>query len=74
MCWDCDYCDRDFSKAFALAQHISQTHPYIKDSTESTNQAVTTERFDDNAWVLPEFNPNSSIIYEVNCINYIALL
>ena len=43
MRWDCDYCDRDFSKAFVLAQHISQTYSYIKDSTELTNQAVTTE-------------------------------
>ena len=74
MRWDCDYCNRDFSKAFALAQHISEKHPFIKDSTESTNQAITTEQFDDNVWVLPEYNPNSSIIYQVNCINYIAPL
>lgn len=70
MGWKCEHCNRDFSKSYALSQHISQKHSYYQ---ETVNQITSNEQIDDNIWNLPEYrstydsgiekNFNDSIIY-----------
>jgi len=64
MRWVCEHCNREFSKAYTLTQHISQRHSYTRNAT---NQIVN-EQFDDNIWDLPEYSSdyNSSTDYKVN--------
>ena len=69
MRWECEHCNREFSKSYALTQHISQRHPYTRNAT---NQIVN-EQFDDNIWDLPEYSSdyNSSTDYEVNWLVFL---
>jgi len=57
MCWQCEYCKREFSKPYALTQHISQRHPYIQNDT---TQIASNEQLDDSIWQLPDYNDYSS--------------
>ena len=72
MCWQCEHYNCNFSKSYALSQHISQKHPYYQ---ETTNQIISDEQIDDDIWNLPEYNSNydsgtendsdDSIIYKI---------
>ena len=73
MRWQCEHCNRNFTKSYALTQHISQRHPYLQDST---NQIVNIEQVDDNIWNLSEYNSNYeySTDYEVYAYNYLIYI
>ena len=73
MRWQCEHCNRDFTKSYALTQHISQRHPYLQDST---NQIVNIEEVNDDIWNLPENDSNYeySTEYEVYAYNYITIV
>lgn len=74
MRWQCEHCSRDFSRPYALTQHISQKHPYNQDTT---NQTVY-EDIDDDIWNLPDYNSSydyttendsdDSLVYEVKFV------
>ncbi|RIB12024.1 hypothetical protein C2G38_2249760 [Gigaspora rosea] len=64
MRWQCEHCNRKFSKSHALTQHVSQKHPYLQ---SSPNQEVSNEQVDVDIWDLPEDYPNyDSSEYGVN--------
>ncbi|RIB28661.1 hypothetical protein C2G38_2157418 [Gigaspora rosea] len=65
MRWLCEYCNRQFTKSNALAQHISKSHPYFQNMT---NQLVPDEQSDDNIWELPDYSLHydSSSEYDSN--------
>ena len=73
MRWQCEHCNRDFTKSYALTQHISQKHPYFQDFT---NQIVNIEEADDDIWNLPEYDSNYeySTEYEVYDYNYLTIV
>jgi hypothetical protein len=52
MRWECGHCKREFSKSFALSQHVSQKHPYNQASTSHT---VMNEQLDD-VWNVQEYS------------------
>jgi len=69
MRWQCPYCPRDFSKSSSLSQHISQSHPYINEAS----QTDLDEQVDASIYNLPDYSSSydsytdeSSIIYGVN--------
>jgi hypothetical protein len=68
MRWQCEHCNREFSKPYALTQHISQKHPFLQDST---NQAISFEQLDTSIWNLPEYSSsyNSSTEHVVNLLD-----
>jgi hypothetical protein len=69
MGWQCEHCKREFSKPYALTQHISQRYPYNHDHDISPN-----EKLDDNIWCLPDniFNYDlNSDDYWVNFIKFV---
>ena len=76
MRWQCGHCNREFSKSYALTQHISKRHPYIQDTTN-----LSVEQVDDNIWKLPDYSSsyysssendsNDSIIYGVNSHKFV---
>ncbi|RIB29275.1 hypothetical protein C2G38_2027855 [Gigaspora rosea] len=41
MRWQCEYCNREFSKPNTLTQHVLQKHPYLQ---SSPNQEVSNEQ------------------------------
>ncbi|RIB04093.1 hypothetical protein C2G38_2223321 [Gigaspora rosea] len=41
MRWQCEHCNREFSKPNALTQHVSQKHPHLQ---SSPNQKVSNEQ------------------------------
>ncbi|CAG8695882.1 14432_t:CDS:2, partial [Ambispora leptoticha] len=51
MRWQCEHCNSEFFKSYALTQHISQRHPYLQDMT---NQSV--EQVDNDIWNLPDYS------------------
>ncbi|RIB16994.1 hypothetical protein C2G38_2246681 [Gigaspora rosea] len=55
MHWQCEHCNREFSKSYALTQHVSQKHSHLQ---SSPNQEVSNEQVDDDIWDLPEDYPN----------------
>ncbi|RIB03276.1 hypothetical protein C2G38_2225584 [Gigaspora rosea] len=55
MCWLCEYCNREFSQFFALTQHISQKHPYLKGETD---QSLHDKQLDKSIWDLPDYRPS----------------
>ncbi|RIB06924.1 hypothetical protein C2G38_2215893 [Gigaspora rosea] len=65
MRWQCEYCDRQFTKSNALAQHISKSHLYLQNTN---NQSVSDEQSDDNIWKLPDYSLHydSSSEYDSN--------
>jgi hypothetical protein len=73
MCWQYEHCNRGFSKSFALVQHISQSHPYLQDST---NNIVSTEYLDNNnIWNLPEYSSSDfATKYEVNGYTFLIVI
>ena len=61
MRWQCEHCNRVFSKSHALTQHVSQKHPHFQ---SSPNQEVSNEQVDDDIWDLPEDYPNYDPNYD----------
>jgi hypothetical protein len=61
MRWQCEHCNREFSKPNALTQHVSQKHPHLQ---SSPNQEVSNEQVDDDIWDLPEDYPNYDPNYD----------
>ncbi|RIB10769.1 hypothetical protein C2G38_2205236 [Gigaspora rosea] len=55
MRWQCEHCNREFSKSHALTQHVSQKHPHFQ---SSPNQKVSNEQVNIDIWDLPEDYPN----------------
>ncbi|RIB29451.1 hypothetical protein C2G38_2301475, partial [Gigaspora rosea] len=49
MHWQCEHCNREFSKSHTLTQHVSQKHSYLQ---SSPNQEVSNEQVDDDIWDL----------------------
>jgi hypothetical protein len=60
MGWQCKYCKREFSRPYALTQHISQKHPYDNDTTDQNlNEQI-------DIWNLPNYvteNDDSRVNY-----------
>jgi hypothetical protein len=60
MRWQCEHCDRSFSKPNALSQHIFQKHPWLRDVISSpiitSQQASRSDNEDDEIWNLPEYS------------------
>ncbi|RIB00802.1 hypothetical protein C2G38_2232901 [Gigaspora rosea] len=66
MRWQCEYCDRQFTKSNALAQHISKSLPYLQNTT---NQSVPDEQSDDNSWELPDYSHHYDLSSEYDSNN-----
>ena len=60
MRWQCEHCNRSFSKPNALSQHISQKHPFLRNIIPSQTlifqQASRSDNIDDEIWNLPEYS------------------
>ncbi|CAG8552050.1 12300_t:CDS:2, partial [Cetraspora pellucida] len=65
MRWQCYLCKKEFSKPYALSQHISQKHPRMSENT-STLESTPRQSYvlDDNIWNMPKV-PNDDTIWNI---------
>ncbi|CAG8612071.1 16365_t:CDS:2 [Cetraspora pellucida] len=65
MCWRYYLCKKEFSKPYALSQHISQKHPRMFENT-STLKSTSCQSYvlDDNIWNMPKV-PNDDTIWNI---------
>ena len=61
MRWQCELCDQEFSKSYALTQHISQKHPYLQGET---NQSRHEKQLDTTIWELPLSENDSNQFFD----------
>jgi len=47
MRWQCEHCERSFSKPNALSQHIFQKHPWLRDTSILTSSVEERPVFDE---------------------------
>ena len=72
MRWQCEHCDRSFSKSNGLSQHISQKHPWLRNVISSPIIIPQqTSYLNDEFWNISQIKHNVEYLSDNSMVNII---